>query len=82
MNTYDCADDYRFDYEERKRKRLAREGHKQSENAQNFRGLRAKLLHKKRHNEKIQMKKQIKAHVSHLNNSKFLALGMLNRKIG
>ncbi|MCJ1237039.1 Ribosome biogenesis protein [Varicellaria rhodocarpa] len=52
----------RFDYEERKRKRLAREGHKQSENAQNFRGLRAKLLHKKRHNEKIQMKKQIKAH--------------------
>ncbi|KZF23857.1 TGF beta-inducible nuclear protein-like protein 1 [Xylona heveae TC161] len=52
----------RFDYEERKRKRLAREGHKQSQDAQKLHGLRAKLYQKKRHAEKIQMKKQIKAH--------------------
>jgi ribosome biogenesis protein NSA2 len=52
----------RFDYEERKRKRLAREGHKQSERAQNLRGLRAKLYAESRRKEKIQMKKQIKAH--------------------
>ena len=51
----------RFDYEERKRKRLAREGHKQSQDAQKLHGLRAKLYQKKRHAEKIQMKKQIKA---------------------
>jgi len=52
----------RFDYEERKRKRAAREGHRQSEDAQKLHGLRAKLYQKKRHAEKIQMKKQIKAH--------------------
>ncbi|MCJ1313625.1 Ribosome biogenesis protein [Agyrium rufum] len=52
----------RFDYEERKRKRIAREGHKQSQDAQKLHGLRAKLYQKKRHSEKIQMKKQIKAH--------------------
>jgi ribosome biogenesis protein NSA2 len=52
----------RYDYEERKRKRLAREGHKQSQDAQKLTGLRAKLYQKKRHAEKIQMKKQIKAH--------------------
>ncbi|KAI9868949.1 MAG: Ribosome biogenesis protein [Trichoglossum hirsutum] len=51
-----------YDYEERKRKRLAREGHKQSQDAQKFTGLRAKLYQKKRHAEKIQMKKQIRAH--------------------
>ena len=51
----------RLNYEERKRKRIAREGHKQSEDAQNLRGLRAKLYQQKRHKEKIQMKKQIKA---------------------
>lgn len=54
--------DYRFDHEERTRKRIARESHKQSDNAQKFTGLRAKLYQKKRHAEKIQMKKQIKAH--------------------
>lgn len=53
---------HRFDYDERKRKRLAREGHKESQNAQKLHGLRAKLYQKKRHAEKIQMKKQIKAH--------------------
>ena len=52
----------RFDHEERKRKRIARESHKQSDNAQKLTGLRAKLYQKKRHAEKIQMKKQIKAH--------------------
>ncbi|KAF2199644.1 ribosome biogenesis protein NSA2 [Delitschia confertaspora ATCC 74209] len=52
----------RFDYEERKRKREAREGHAASERAQNYRGLRAKLYAEKRRKEKIQMKKQIKAH--------------------
>ena len=55
-----CLD--RLDYEERKRKRFARESHKQSQDAQKLHGLRAKLYQKKRHAEKIQMKKQIKAH--------------------
>jgi len=52
----------RLDHEERTRKRAAREGHKASEDAQKLTGLRAKLYQKKRHHEKIQMKKQIKAH--------------------
>jgi ribosome biogenesis protein NSA2 len=52
----------RLDHEERVRKRLARAGHKASEDAQNLRGLRAKLMQKRRHKEKIQMKKQIRAH--------------------
>lgn len=51
-----------LDHDERQRKRIAREGHKASENAQKLTGLRAKLYQKKRHHEKIQMKKQIKAH--------------------
>lgn len=52
----------RLDHEERTRKRTAREGHKASKDAQELRGLRAKLHQQKRHKEKIQMKKQIKAH--------------------
>lgn len=52
----------RLDHEERTRKRAAREGHDASEKAQNLRGLRAKLYAQKRHKEKIQMRKQIKAH--------------------
>lgn len=44
------------------RKRIARKSHKQSESAQKLTGLRAKLYQKKRHSEKIQMKKQIHAH--------------------
>lgn len=44
------------------RKRIARNSHKQSESAQKLTGLRAKLYQKKRHSEKIQMKKQIRAH--------------------
>lgn len=51
-----------MDHEERTRKREAREGHKASKNAQEFRGLRAKLYAEKRRKEKIQMKKQIRAH--------------------
>lgn len=52
----------RLDHEERHRKRTAREGHKSSQDAQKLTGLRAKLNQQKRHLEKIQMKKQIKAH--------------------
>ncbi|KAF2118497.1 TGF-beta-inducible nuclear protein-like protein 1 [Lophiotrema nucula] len=52
----------RLDADERKRKREAREGHKASQNAQNFRGLRAKLYQEKRRKEKIQMKQKIRAH--------------------
>lgn len=52
----------RFDHEERQRKRIAREGHKQSKNAQNLRGLRAKLYAESRRKEKIQLKKKIRAH--------------------
>merc|ERR1712169_40052 len=51
----------RLDHDERLRKREAREGHKRSEQSQNLRGLRAKLMHEKRRVEKIQ-KKKIKAH--------------------
>ncbi|KAF6845304.1 ribosomal large subunit (ribosome biogenesis protein nsa-2) [Colletotrichum musicola] len=52
----------RLDHEERKRKKEAREGHKASKDAQNLRGLRAKLHAEKRRKEKIQMRKTIKAH--------------------
>ncbi|KAF2035720.1 ribosome biogenesis protein NSA2 [Setomelanomma holmii] len=52
----------RFDYEERKRKKIAREGHDGSKKAQNYRGLRAKLYAEKRRKEKIQMKQKIRAH--------------------
>jgi len=45
-----------------RRKRIAREGHKASKNAQKLHGLRAKLYAKKRHAEKIQMKKTIRQH--------------------
>jgi hypothetical protein len=54
----------RLDHEERARKREARGAKKASEDAQKLTGLRAKLYQKKRHHEKIQIKKQIKAHVS------------------
>ena len=52
----------RLDHDERKRKRIAREGHDGSKKAQNYRGLRAKLYAEKRRKEKIQMKKTIRAH--------------------
>jgi len=52
----------RFDHEERVRKKAAREVHKRSEFAKKVHGLRAKLYNKKRHTEKIQMKKTLKMH--------------------
>ncbi|KAF4629323.1 hypothetical protein G7Y89_g8824 [Cudoniella acicularis] len=52
----------RLDHEERTRKKAARDSRKISEDAQKLTGLRAKLYQKKRHHEKIQVKKQIKAH--------------------
>ncbi|XP_045482943.1 ribosome biogenesis protein NSA2 homolog isoform X1 [Harmonia axyridis] len=52
----------RLDYEERKRKREAREPHKRAKIAKSVRGIKAKLLNKQRRNEKIQMKKKIQAH--------------------
>ncbi|KAI5296653.1 Ribosome biogenesis protein [Ascosphaera acerosa] len=51
----------RLDHEERTRKKQAREAHRQSQESQTLRGLRAKLYHQKRHAEKIQMKKRIRA---------------------
>jgi ribosome biogenesis protein NSA2 len=53
---------YRLDYHERKRKKEAREVHKRSKVARKTRGIKAKILNKTRRNEKIQMKKTIKAH--------------------
>lgn len=50
----------RLDYEERKRKRAAREVHERSDKAKKTKGLKAKLLNKERRAEKIQMKKTIK----------------------
>lgn len=52
----------RLDYEERKRKREARLPRERAKKAQQLRGLKAKLFNKERRNEKIQMKKKIKAH--------------------
>eukprot|EP00127_Corallochytrium_limacisporum_P002538 Clim_evm95s128 gene=Clim_evmTU95s128 len=52
----------RLDYEERKRKKEARKVHEQSEKAKKLFGLKAKLYAKKRHSEKVQMKKTIKEH--------------------
>ncbi len=52
----------RLDYEEKKRKREAREVHKRSKYAQNVIGLKAKLFAKKRHAEKATMKKTIAMH--------------------
>jgi len=53
---------YRLDYHERKRKKEGRKAHEDSKTAKKLRGLRAKMFNKKRHSEKIQMKKSIKMH--------------------
>lgn len=45
-----------------RRKREAREAHRSSAVAQKAFGLKAKLLHAKRHAEKVQLKKTLKAH--------------------
>lgn len=52
----------RFDHEEKLRKKNARSSHKESMKAKKLHGLKAKLYNKKRHSEKIQMKKAIKMH--------------------
>jgi ribosome biogenesis protein NSA2 len=52
----------RLDYYERKRKKEARAAHKSSAVAQKAFGLKAKILHAKRHAEKVQLKKTLKAH--------------------
>jgi len=52
----------RMDHEERTRKKEARSAHKRAEFESKVHGLRAKLYHKKRHAEKVQMKKTIKMH--------------------
>jgi len=61
---------YRLDHHERLRKREARSAHKNSDKAKKLRGLKAKMFNKKRHNEKVQMKKTIKAHEEKLNKTK------------
>ncbi|CAB4254353.1 similar to Saccharomyces cerevisiae YER126C NSA2 Protein constituent of 66S pre- ribosomal particles, contributes to processing of the 27S pre-rRNA [Maudiozyma barnettii] len=52
----------RLDYEERKRKREAREAHKISTKAQKLTGWKGKQFAKKRYAEKVAMKKKIRAH--------------------
>jgi len=51
----------RFDTEELKRKKDAREPHEKSHKAQALRGIKAKMYNKQQFKEKIQMKKMIKA---------------------
>ncbi|BAF22519.1 ribosome biogenesis protein NSA2 homolog [Oryza sativa Japonica Group] len=52
----------RLDYEERKRKRAAREVHKRSRDARQLLGAKGKRFAKKRYAEKAQMKKTLKMH--------------------
>ncbi|ETN68171.1 ribosomal protein S8e [Necator americanus] len=52
----------RLDYEERQRKKLARASHERSQMAKKLRGQKAKLYHKKRYSEKVEMRKLIKQH--------------------
>jgi len=52
----------RLDHFERKRKREAREAHKSSAIAQKTVGHKAKLLHARRHAQKVQLRKTLKAH--------------------
>lgn len=60
----------KFDYEERKRKKEAREVHSRSQFAQKVHGLRAKLYNKERYKEKAAMKKTIAMHEERNNKHK------------
>ncbi|KAI0232175.1 NSA2 ribosome biogenesis factor [Lamellibrachia satsuma] len=51
-----------LNYHEKKRKKEGRMPHKMADKAKKLRGLRAKLYNKKRHSEKVQMRKTIKMH--------------------
>jgi len=53
---------YRLDYHERKRKKESREPHERAKKAKMLTGIKAKMYNKKRHAEKIQMKKTMKMH--------------------
>jgi ribosome biogenesis protein NSA2 len=52
----------RLDYEQRAAKKAARAVHQRSKVAKKLRGQKAKLYHKKRYSEKVQMRKLIKQH--------------------
>jgi len=52
----------RLDHEERARKKEARTARVRAQKAKKLRGLKAKLFNKQRFNEKVQMRKLIKAH--------------------
>merc|ERR1711931_426483 len=52
----------RLDYFEKKRKKEAREGHERAAKERKLRGIKAKIYHKERHAQKVQMKKTIKMH--------------------
>lgn len=52
----------RLDFEERKRKKEARESHRIAKDAHRLKGWRGKKFAKKRYSEKVAMKKRIKAH--------------------
>lgn len=52
----------RLDADERQRKRIARESHKRSKEAQHTHGIRAKLLNRKRFKEKAEMRKTLAMH--------------------
>lgn len=61
---------YRLDYFEKKRKKEAREHKRIAKKARQLTGIKAKLFNKKRHNEKIQMRKTIKMHEDRLSKKK------------
>jgi len=52
----------RLDYHEKKRKKEARKPHAEAEKAKKLHGLKAKMYNKRRHAEKVQMKKTLKMH--------------------
>jgi len=52
----------RLDFQERKRKKTAREAHSHSRKAQNTLGIRGKILAKNNYKEKVQMKRTLKTH--------------------